>query len=564
MNRPLSMPQKCPPACSSQAALVSTKPESKSALWARAGMAGPMALGALLLSTLSIACSSTPEPPLGSGGAPGSGGAGSGGVTPGTGAVTGSGGGSAGGAPGTGASPGTGGVAPGTGASPGVGGSSPGVGGGSPTMLPDDGSLTDVTTLTPTTCTINISKSELSEKIGSVGIIEFSTDLAGLDGAFIQFGKTTDYVYQAPVDLAEPNMRTLLLGMATLSDYHYKVFATAAGSYCASEDQIITTGPLPNGSEIGNVEGITMGQSSEPVEPGFLVTGNYNGGWMFILNHEGELVWFYKAQFSDITRTHLSYDGKYVWARDGNPGGNANQGSMIRVSIDGLEEQQFSDPSTHHDFTVLPDNSIAYIKAEGGCDRIYRRPGDAADGSGDTLVYDVADAFSSPAGAMGCHCNSIHYHQADDSYTVSALNRNSYVKFGASGELHWVLGRDDSTFTGNGSDWDRQHGHHLLSDTQLLLFNNTNTQTSRVMDVTLDHGAGVATLTDTYESNGAGTTFMGDVQRLPGGNTLVTYSAQGMIHEVDPAGTLIRIIDPPGGPVGYTEHRPSLYGPPPY
>jgi hypothetical protein len=51
------------------------------------------------------------------------------------------------------------------------------------------------------------------------------------------------------------------------------------------------------------------------------------------------------------------------------------------------------------------------------------------------------------------------------------------------------------------------------------------------------------------------------VQRLPNGNTLATYSNQGVIHEVDAQGNLVQEITGPA--VGFSMHRESLYGAPP-
>jgi hypothetical protein len=57
---------------------------------------------------------------------------------------------------------------------------------------------------------------------------------------------------------------------------------------------------------------------------------------------------------------------------------------------------------------------------------------------------------------------------------------------------------------------------------------------------------------------------MGDVQRLANGNTVVSYSTQGVLHEVDPSGSLVRELTwDLGGAFGYVVQRPTLYGPPP-
>ena len=58
--------------------------------------------------------------------------------------------------------------------------------------------------------------------------------------------------------------------------------------------------------------------------------------------------------------------------------------------------------------------------------------------------------------------------------------------------------------------------------------------------------------------------IMGDVQRMPNGNTIVAYSTQGVVHEVDSAGTLLQSLSwGTGGAIGYIIKRASLYGKPP-
>ena len=80
----------------------------------------------------------------------------------------------------------------------------------------------------------------------------------------------------------------------------------------------------------------------------------------------------------------------------------------------------------------------------------------------------------------------------------------------------------------------------------------------------LDCGHGEFSLTDGTEifryDPGIFSVWYGDVQRLPGGNTLVTFSIAGVIHETDPDGNLLMEIR--GDIFGYAEWRSALYGPP--
>ena len=59
--------------------------------------------------------------------------------------------------------------------------------------------------------------------------------------------------------------------------------------------------------------------------------------------------------------------------------------------------------------------------------------------------------------------------------------------------------------------------------------------------------------------------IMGDVQRMPNGNTIVAYSTKGVLHEVNAAMTMLQTWKwtQAGQTFGYIEKRATLYGPPP-
>jgi len=65
-----------------------------------------------------------------------------------------------------------------------------------------------------------------------------------------------------------------------------------------------------------------------------------------------------------------------------------------------------------------------------------------------------------------------------------------------------------------------------------------------------------------YTASGATSNVLGDIQRLPNGNYLVTFSTSGQIHEISPSGTLVAKFT--ANSFGYSEFRESLYGQPPY
>ena len=408
----------------------------------------------------------------------------------------------------------------------------------------------------PVDCTIEASAT-LAPKIESVVVATFTTDLAAPTAAFIEFGKDAAYGFSAPVDLAAPEHRTLLLGMPFETELHYRVTVQSAGGTCQGDDQTITTGAPP-----ADVPQLVSTVSLEAeVAPGFISVG-VNPGWATIYNHLGELVWAYKMPINAIMpRVDFTYDARYIIARDGNPSG-APGGQIRRVTLDGATEEPITLDRSHHDFTATPDNGIVFFTGHtDNCGKLVKM---SADGTF-TDLFLVADAFDSLSGGGSdlCHMNSLHYHEFDDSISFSVLTQNAFVKISAAGELQWVLGGDDeSDFSGDGSEWTRQHGHAMPDEDHLLFFNNrSNGQTALAVEVQLDSAAGTATRIFEYEGGGSSQT-LGDAQRLPNGNTLVTYCNDGLQHEVNADKQLVRTFAWEEA-VGYATHRPTLYGKPP-
>jgi hypothetical protein len=389
----------------------------------------------------------------------------------------------------------------------------------------------------------------LSPTIGTVGIVEWAVNMASVESASIEFGLDESYGLTAPVDLTEPSNRTLLLGMKASRDYHFHVVAHGGGEDCQSPDQVLTTGPLPNG-----LPSVTVTDDQPAARAGgYLVSSFVNAGPAFILDADGDYVWW--SGNSEMGRARMSYDGKFMWYCSINVHGGA--GDMRRVGMDGANEEIHSEfGDIHHDFTLLPDGTIGFIEHNARADRIMER---APDGTV-TKVVDVPDAHG---GTTTNHVNSIHYHADDDSYTFSDLNQNAYVKIKRSGETVWILGGTTNQFIGDGASWTREHGHHLIAPDRLLFYNNGKIgSTSLAVEVSLDFSAMTATRVFTYDG-GFASAIYGDVQRLDNGNTLVTYSTSGVIREVDASGAAVQTLTfPVGGATGYAMKRASLYGPP--
>ena len=406
-------------------------------------------------------------------------------------------------------------------------------------------------------CVITVTSAEVSERIGTVGLVEWSTDLSAMTDAWIEFGKDTTYGLTAPVDLEAPNLRTVLLGMEGSSTYNFRIVVKAGEQTCTGENQTLETGPVPN--VLRNLDVETSGE----VAKGFIITSNYAAnGHAYILNEQGSPVWF-SSGVAEPTRARMSYDGKYMWIGRANvPKGN-NGAQMMRVAMDGSEQEDLSSQfmDMNHDFAITPDESVVFIAYGAGgsqCDDVRER---TADGQVRTIV-NAGDAHGE---AGRCHLNAIHYLAEDDTVVFSDLEHDSYTKVKRdTGETVWVLGGQNSSFTGEGASWDNQHGFHLIGLDRILIFNNgPRSEQSLAIEIALDLDTGVATREWEYGS-GLSNNIMGDAQRLNNGHTLVTYSVLGIIQEVDAEKNIVQTITSGGAgdAFGYAEKRESLYGPP--
>lgn len=410
-------------------------------------------------------------------------------------------------------------------------------------------------------CTITVND-ELSSAIATVGIVTFSTDSTTVSSARIEFGLDTSYGMTAPVDLEEPEYRTLLLGMKQNREYHYRVVVNEGAAECASPDRTIMTGALPNILPALDV----VDFDREALAGGFVMTGQYQarGGDTspaYILDADGDFVWALPVG-NYVTGVRMSYDGKYMWINgtDNTTGGEA---LIYRASMDGLEVEDLSDEFGYqdHQITVLPDETVVFYGHDKECPDIkLRHP----DGTIETLI-NARDAHHAEG---PCHVNHIEYSPEDDSIIFSDDNHDNYTKVTLDGEVVWVLGGSTSDFTGDGSSWIREHGLDVLAVDRVLYFNNgemTGGVSSRAVELKLDLTAMTATRTWIYTPTpGIYNTVLGDVQRLPNGNTIIAFSAQGVIHEVDADQNLLQEINwPIGGAFGYIVKRPTLYGPSP-
>jgi hypothetical protein len=374
---------------------------------------------------------------------------------------------------------------------------------------------------------------------------------------------------RAPVKTPGTSARTTLLGLKQESRYVLHVEAEASdGTRCSSDDYTLDTGTLAETPAIVRSAIDAKGQAV-----GFITTSGGVGSSapVLVLDADGSLVWSAKAPAS-CSRARVDYDHETVWMLGINA---ANQGGDLRsLSLDGATSRSKLPglERAHHDFTLLPGGSLAvFAWSKSGLDPESDLLEVAPDGSVKTLFHVGTNLYAGGQSAYGGngkshHCNSVTYRTADDSFVIGDRNPNLFVKVTRGGAPEWQFGGSCAETKAprcvSGS-WDINHGHHLLDDGTFVLFTNAgfgaSTIPSRALEFKLTGGETMAaSAVKEWAGNGLEhSDTLGDIQRLPNGNTLVTFSNNGVIYELDPSWNVVQTLSAPS--FGYAEWRPTLY-----
>ena len=427
-------------------------------------------------------------------------------------------------------------------------------------------------------CSFSITTNAVSSKMATVGIVEWSTTMANLASASIVYSLNgagpgvLNTGGTAPVDLTKASYRTLLLGLKQSSDYTFHIEATDAdGVVCKSPDTSLpTTGVLPEAPTISRTVSNAAAQAQ-----GFIVTsgGVTYGDYAIIIDADGAVVWYAESPV-ECSRARMDYEGVNMWMVAANE--DNSTGEMRFVSMDGQTTMTNISglAAAHHDFAVLPGKIAAMVWATTDIDAESNLVEMSSDGSGSAAtvfeiganLYVGGPAPGPGAAAKAYHCNSILYHSIDDSFTIGDRYPNLYVKASHAGAVQWQLGGNCTDAPAGAShcvpeSWQVNHGHQLLDDGTMLVFNNnTNGSPSDVLEFKLNTaGTMSATPLEDFASGSLTSNVLGDVQRLPNGNTLITYSTSGTILEVDPNWATVQTLT---GSYGYADWRQTLYGPP--
>ncbi len=367
-----------------------------------------------------------------------------------------------------------------------------------------------------------------------------------------------------------------LIGLKADTTYLIEVVADSDGGELLSEVVEVHTPSLDASLPVLDVEIRGNGPESGFIALALMTDEAAAGssGSALVLDDEGDIVWSRELGEGLVTSVELSLDGTALLAQD--------EMGILEIPLDGSEALRHDVEFAHHDFAQLPDGTLAFIQSD---DREFEEGvllGDAivelgADGElrevwsfwSDVEAFGVDVESVLDGGMMGdlTHANSLAYAEEEDAYYLSMAVIPALAKIDRStGELLWSLTPSQEgtlRLVAEGDDpWSVLHTVEPLGPDHVLWFLNTSRDDVCARVVELERDEEVMVQVDTlHPGDGECLTVfgLGDVQRLSGGSTLVTWSTAGVLEELDLSGEpTLRLSTPFGFALSYGEKVAEL------
>jgi hypothetical protein len=375
-----------------------------------------------------------------------------------------------------------------------------------------------------------------------------------------------------------------LVGIPALTKV--RVHVEALDGVVGEDEAVTTTGASPPW-----VTDLTWSaEDAGAAEPGFTIVPAIlpTGSGVVVLDGRGRAVWAWPtteaAITAPLTRARLSLDGKYILSNT--PSGFVGTaGKIFRVPLDGSTTEEIGITEGHIDFVEYTPGGYTSIgwdlreidgrKLMG--DTIVER---APDGM-ERVVWNVWDHFTpdlskiygnyyppDPEVEDWSHINGLYYDADEDVYYLTMTYESTIVKIDRqTGEQLWSLTDGDiGDFTNPGGDEFLELPHSVQPvDGGVLVFNrgtfgDESEGCSFADEIALDEARWEASLAWHYGPDECLLVpYLGSAERLPGGNTLISWTTAGQLDEVTPEGVAAwRVNTAFGAAFGFATRVPTL------
>ncbi len=383
---------------------------------------------------------------------------------------------------------------------------------------------------------------QIHETVGSIVVVAW--DQLADAAVHLEFRVDDDWLVSPTRDLAPGPQEELLLGVPYDHDVTFRVVAQGDGEPWTGEEVLAHTDPAPQGAFVSTLEQSDPSGWDPSLE--YVVAAiAWNRGWTLIIDRQARLVWAYQAPWGFTSLySRPSYDGTDILADHNSYWSQFDDGAaseILRMKIDGSVVDTHATPGLHHPFVEIADGSLVWGAADGFTETVEKLTP-----AGDRESLWSCTDFHDQLGIMGyCQSNTLSWNEVDDTYLFSLYSDETIVEFDpATGDTLRYFGHLPGAwdFDPPESAFHWQHGGHFTEEGTLLTSSHVSRDSDEcvVREYTLDESSDTLDEVWSYGvGNGVMAEVMGEVHRLPGGNTLHNYGSGGRLREVTPDGEVV-------------------------
>jgi len=380
---------------------------------------------------------------------------------------------------------------------------------------------------------------------GTIGsLIVVSWEQLASAAVHLEFRVDDDWLVSPTRELDAGDQDELLLGVPYDHDVTFRIVADRDGDLWTSEEYGAHTGEAPQGVFVASLLESDATQW-EPTLQYVLAVVSWNRGWTLIIDRQARLVWatVTTQEFTSLY-SRPSYDGTDIlvdlnsyWTQYDN--GAASQ--IQRMKIDGTVVETYDTPGLHHPFVELADGTLVWGAAQGYMETVEKL---TPEGEQESL-WSCQDFHDEIGVTHYCQSNTLFWNEADDTFLLSLYSDETIVEFDhTTGETVRYFGHMPGswTFDPPGSAFHWQHGGHYTDAGTLITSSHVTGDSDECVVREYSLNEPDETLYEVWSYGvglGVEADVMGEVHRLPAGNTLHNYGSGGRLKEVLPDGTVV-------------------------
>jgi hypothetical protein len=345
--------------------------------------------------------------------------------------------------------------------------------------------------------------------------------------------------------------RDVVLGVPASTAVTVRIASAQGTNRYLTKDYMGTTKALPTGLPVGQVISYDATLAS-PARWLFGAVEDSEGGgdvdyyratsWLYIMDRQGRMVWYYADPATNATSSfpRLARDGEYIWVEK-RPFGGAGTRGVLRMSLD----RQFFEEIPLAGFTDCID-----VTPEGGI--LYDVDGELRERSKDGAIRNIWSCKTHFGNSYNCYTNTVNLNPKTNTIFMSFPEPATIVEIDrASGTLVAQFGKGTGAYTFDPplktppTAWSFgfQHFPNLTAEGTLMVSSHmpgyevTSKPVANqhaFLEFVIDRTAQKLTEKWRYTEGPEWPHAKGMAVRLPNGNTLANYGTGGTIREITP------------------------------